>query len=76
MRDFHDYISNLRRAVAQAQQAGKSDTELVNAVLPDLKAKYGTWGFFDHFAPLNIQQTAAELKGQKKVPIPESAKGK
>jgi cyclase len=76
VRDFHDYISNLRRAVAQAQQAGKSDTELVSAVLPDLKAKYGTWGFFDHFGRLNIQQTAAELKGQKKVPIPENAKGK
>jgi cyclase len=76
VRSFHDYISTLRRVVAQAQQAGKSDPELVNAVLPDLKAKYGTWGFFDHFAPLNIQQTAAELKGQKRVPIPENAKGK
>jgi cyclase len=76
LRDFHDYISTLRRAVAQAQQAGKTGEELVNTILPDLKTKYGNWGFFDHFAPLNIQQTAAELKGQKRVPIPENAKGK
>jgi cyclase len=76
VRDFHDYLSTLRRAVAQAQQVGKSDAELANVVLPELKAKYGAWGFFDHFAPLNIQQTAAELKGQKRVPIPDNAKGK
>src|SRR5215475_3330417 len=76
VRDFHDYISTLRRAVAQAQQAGKSETELTNTVLPELKSKYSTWGFFDHFAPLNIQQTGAELKGQKRIPVPERGKGK
>ena len=76
VRDFHDYISTLRRQVAQAQQAGKSDTELTDVVLTELKGKYGAWGFFEHFAPLNIQQTAAELKGQKRVPIPEHEKGK
>ena len=75
VRDFHDYIATLRQDVAQAQQAGKADADLVNAVLPELKAKYGTWGFFDHFAPLNIQQTAAELKGQKRIPVPAEAKG-
>src|SRR5262249_11813742 len=71
VRDFHDYISTLRRQVTLAQQSGKSDSELVNAVVPELKAKYGAWGFFDHFAPLNIQQTAAELKGQKRIPVPD-----
>ena len=65
----------LRQDVAQAQQAGKTDADLVNTVLPELKAKYGTWGFFDHFAPLNIQQTAAEFKGQKKIPAPAETKG-
>ena len=76
IRDFNDYLATLRREVALAQQAGKSDTQLTDAVLPELKAKYGTWGFFDHFAPLNIQQTAAELKGQKRIPVPEREKGK
>src|SRR5438067_4967865 len=75
VRDFHDYLATLRQDVAQAQQAGKSDADLVNTVLPALKAKYGAWGFFDHFAPLNIQQTAAELKGQKRVPVPAETKG-
>ena len=76
IRDFNDYLATLRREVALAQQAGKSDTQLTDAVLPEFKAKYGTWGFFDHFAPLNIQQTAAELKGQKRIPVPEREKGK
>jgi cyclase len=76
VRDFHDYIATLRQDVGQAQQAGKADAELVNTVLPELKARYGTWGFFDHFAPLNIQHTAAELKGQKKIPVPVETKGK
>jgi cyclase len=71
VRDFHDYLVMLRAAVAKAQGEGKSGQELMNAVLPQLQDKYGTWGFFKGFSTRNIQQTAAELKGEKKVPIPE-----
>jgi cyclase len=71
VRDFHDYLVTLRAAVAKAQGEGKSGQELMNAVLPQLQDKYGTWGFFKGFSTRNIQQTAAELKGEKKVPIPE-----
>ena len=42
----------------------------MNAVLPQLQDEYGTWGFFKGFSTRNIQQTAAELKGEKKVPVP------
>ncbi len=70
VKDFHDYLVALREAVAKAQGEGKSGQELMNAVLPQLQDKYGTWGFFKGFSTHNIQQTAAELKGEKKVPVP------
>lgn len=72
VRNFREYLSTLRADVAQAQEQGKSGDELVQAVVPELKTKYGSWGFFDHFAPINVQQTAAELKGQKRIPVPET----
>ncbi len=70
VRDFHDYLVTLRDDVAKAQAAGKSGQDLTDAVLPQLKEKYGAWGFFDGFSKRNIPQTAAELKGEKKVPVP------
>src|SRR5450432_2647323 len=68
VRDFHDYLVALREAVAKAQAAGKADQALVDAVLPQLQEKYGSWGFFKGFSTRNITQTAAELAGTKKVP--------
>jgi glyoxylase-like metal-dependent hydrolase (beta-lactamase superfamily II) len=41
VRDFHDYLVTLRENIAKAQAAGKSDQALVDAVLPQLKEKYG-----------------------------------
>ncbi|HSM84500.1 MAG TPA: MBL fold metallo-hydrolase, partial [Candidatus Limnocylindrales bacterium] len=70
VRDFHDYLVTLRDLVGKAQEAGKSGQDLINAVLPQLKDKYGSWGFFNYFVNRNITQTAAELKGEKKVPVP------
>jgi cyclase len=70
VKDFHDYLVTLREAIVKAQGEGKSGQELMNAVLPQLQDKYGTWGFFKGFSTRNIQQTAAELKGEKKVPVP------
>ncbi len=70
VRDFRDYLIFLRQAIAKAQQEGKSGQALEEALLPQLQAKYGSWGFFSNFAKRNIEQTAAELKGTKKVPVP------
>ncbi|HET9836664.1 MAG TPA: MBL fold metallo-hydrolase [Candidatus Angelobacter sp.] len=90
VRDFHDYLVALREEVAKARSAGKSDKDLVDAVMPLLKEKYGNcdaaapagtspsahcWGFFDAFATRNIMQTAAELAGTKKVPTPAAEAG-
>ena len=68
VRDFHDYLAALRDNVAKAQAAGKSGQDLVDTVSAQLKDKYGAWGF-QTFLPRNIQQTAAELTGSKKVPV-------
>ncbi len=67
---FKDYLANLRAAVRKSQKEGTSDDVLVNTILPDLKAKYGTWGFFDDFAKTNILQTGEELADHKRVPRP------
>lgn len=69
VRDFRDYLNTLRIYVAKAQTDGKSGQELVDAVTAELKEKYRQWGFFDHFVGRNIQQTADELAGRKKIPI-------
>ena len=72
VQDFREYLITLRDDVGKAQAEGKSGQALLDTVLPELKQKYGDWGFFDAFATRNIQQTAAELKGEKKVPAPVS----
>jgi glyoxylase-like metal-dependent hydrolase (beta-lactamase superfamily II) len=68
VREFHDYLDRLRADVAKAQTDGKSGQQLTDSVSAELKEKYGKWGFYDHFVSRNIQQTADELAGKKKVP--------
>lgn len=70
VRAFRDYLIFLRQQIAQAQQEGKSGQALQDTVLPQLQAKYGSWGFFSNFSKRNIDQTAAELQGTKKIPVP------
>jgi glyoxylase-like metal-dependent hydrolase (beta-lactamase superfamily II) len=70
VRAFRDYLAALRTAVASAQRSGKSGDVLVNAVLPAIRKNYGDWGWFQHFAPRDFEQTAAELRGSKHVPVP------
>lgn len=74
VRAFQQYLGDLRAAVGRSQAAGKSRNPLVEAVLPEMQAKYGSWGFFKEFAKANIEQTSQELAGTKRVPKPtESA---
>ncbi len=67
---FQQYLEDLRAAVGRARAAGKSNVALVEAVLPEMQAKYGSWGFFKEFAKSNIEQTSQELAGTKRVPKP------
>jgi glyoxylase-like metal-dependent hydrolase (beta-lactamase superfamily II) len=68
VRNFHDYLVTLRDDVAEAQAQGKSSQELSDLVSAQIKEKYADWSF-QQFIPRNIQQTGAELKGEKKVPV-------
>src|SRR5579885_2425273 len=67
---FRDYLKNLREILSGPVQSGKSDDELVASILPQLQEKYGQWNFFKYFAKPNILDTAAELRGSKRVPQP------
>ncbi|HXB20940.1 MAG TPA: MBL fold metallo-hydrolase [Candidatus Solibacter sp.] len=69
VRDFRNYIATLREDIAKAQGLGKSGQELTDSVEAALKPKYGDWGFFSYFVKRNIEMTAAELTGQKKLPV-------
>jgi len=74
MKAFQQYLMDLRAEVAHAQSAGTREDALVQAVLPQMQAKYDSWGYFKEFAKSNIQQTAEELAGTKRRPQPaESA---
>lgn len=67
---FRDYLVLLRKTVTVARSKGESGTALMDDVLPQLKRAYGNWSYFDYFARHNVEQTAAELAGTKRVPVP------
>jgi len=67
---FRGYLSDLRDWVAAARKDGKSGASLSDAVLPQMKQKYGSWQLFDYFSKRNIADVEAELTGSKRVPSP------
>ncbi len=69
VRDFRGYLADLRSAIRKAQAEGRSGAALVDAVLPQLKQKYGSWNFFG-FAKSDITYTDEELRGKKRIPEP------
>lgn len=71
--DFRSYLATLRGWVKKQIKEGKTGDDLVNAVLPAVKEKYGPWIFFDDFAKPNIRDAEAELRGKKKIPQPALA---
>jgi len=68
VRLFRKYLADLRASVAREQAAGKSGDALVKPLLANLRSEYGKWGFFDDYAAADIQQTAEELAGKKRLP--------
>lgn len=71
--DFERYLEELTAAVRAAMTAGAKGHDLVAAVLPSLKAKYGSWALFDEGAPREIPFMAAELSGSKRLPPAQPA---
>jgi glyoxylase-like metal-dependent hydrolase (beta-lactamase superfamily II) len=70
VKEFREYLLNLRKFVGEAQGQGQTGEVLVYAVMPALTQAYGKWEFFDYFAKKNITDTDAELRGKKKIPVP------
>ena len=67
---FRGYLSDLREWSAAAKKDGKTGAALVEAVLPQVKQKYGSWQLFDYFSKRNIADVEAELNGTKRIPSP------
>jgi len=67
VRAFRDYLAFLREAITKAQADGASGDAVLRAVLPQVKAKYGDWAFFE-FAEPDVQRTDEELRGTKRLP--------
>ncbi|MBZ5701603.1 MAG: MBL fold metallo-hydrolase [Acidobacteriia bacterium] len=70
---FAQYLEGLRQMVAAELRQEKKGAAVVEAVLPQLKARYGTWGYFEEFAKSNIMDMEAELRGEKKTQQPAEA---
>lgn len=69
---FRGYLLDLRDWVAAAKKEDKTGAALVEAVLPQVKQKYGTWQLFDYFSKRDIADIEAELNGTKRIPSPNS----
>lgn len=67
---FRGYLEALRSDVAAAREKGLAGDALVSAVHGELAPGYEHWAFYDHFIDQNISQTAAELAGTKRRPVP------
>jgi len=65
---FRGYLSDLREWVSVAKKDGGAGASLVDAVLPQMKKKYGSWHLFDYFSKRNIADVEAELNNTKRVP--------
>jgi cyclase len=72
VRVFRNYLADLREEVRREQAKGKHGDALVEALMPSRKTRYGNWGFFNDYAKTNIEETAQELSGKKKLPVPLS----
>jgi len=68
VRAFRDYVNGLRLAVARALHDGKSGAALVEAVKPQLAARYGSWVGFEEGVDGNIADVELELTGTKAYP--------
>jgi cyclase len=67
VRAFRDYLLFLRTAITHAQATGATSEAVLKTVLPQLRATYSDWAYFD-FAEPDIQRTDEELRNTKRLP--------
>jgi cyclase len=68
--EFSGYIAALRKTVSALVSDGKTGDALAEQAAAALKPRYGDWNAFERFVRRNANDTAAELRGQKKLPAP------
>jgi glyoxylase-like metal-dependent hydrolase (beta-lactamase superfamily II) len=71
VKDFRQYLLDLRRLVAAGRKAGLKDAALTAAVEPKLKALHPGWTISDRAAAAEIRYMDEELAGTKKRPVPQ-----
>ena len=68
--DFSAYLTDLTTFTAKARSAGLAGSDLVAAVVPQLKARHPDWAHVERGAAREVPYMAAELAGTKRVPSP------
>jgi glyoxylase-like metal-dependent hydrolase (beta-lactamase superfamily II) len=70
VKDFRQYLADLRRLVAESRKAGLKGDALAAAVTPKLKALHPDWTISDRAAAAEIRYMDEELAGTKRRPVP------
>jgi cyclase len=72
VRDFRQYLIDLKALVTQARKAGLTGDALTQSVAPKLKALHPDWTISDRAAAAEVRYMDQELAGTKKRPIPQA----
>jgi cyclase len=67
LKEFKNYLLDLREAVAKLQRQGLAGDALRDAALQELNPRYGGWRYTRLMGP-NVRDMAAELDGSKRLP--------
>lgn len=70
VRDFRQYLLDLRRLVAEGRKAGLKANALAAYVEPRLKALHPDWTISDRAAAAEVRYMNDELAGTKRRPVP------
>ena len=70
VRDFTQYLTDLRRLVAEGRRAGLKGDALAQAVAPKLRALHPDWTISDRAASFEVRYMDEELAGTKSRPVP------
>lgn len=71
VKDFRQYLLDLRRLVAAGRKAGLSSDSLAQAIEPKLKALHPDWTISDRAAAAEVRYMDEELAGTKRRPVPQ-----
>jgi len=71
VREFRQYLLDLRRLVTEGRKGGLKDEALAGFVAPKLKALHPDWAISDRAASFEIRYMNEELAGTKRRPIPQ-----